>query len=452
MNVKLKLIFSFIWITLNLKYFSLNKYVTLRTKKVPLFDILLFVIYAILFGYFILQPAIYSPDTNSYWHLDITRYPGYVLFLRTFEFIFGDFFDYAVVGFQLIFAIFSIHVFLRNFGNFLKLNWLLRIILLGILVFPLFPPLATANNLCSEGLSYPLYLLLISLILDFLFRNQLKKIYFLILVFVMLALTRGQFAVVMPIVIFIFLLKYRKQAFQKKNLKYLMLLILVPFISNTLDSTYRKMVHGYFITTPFSYINAITLPLYLSTEADSALFENPDQKALFLKTYKRIDSLGLLSSKVDGTDTEKYQLFHDNFPYICNQSFHNMGAKYFYNKHNDPFKNHIDTEQAAKEMFPLLLSKHFNEWLSLYSISVFRGFGSLFVFIFFIVVCIVSGWKSLKNFTSENGILFLASLLIISNALLVAVAVHTITRYTFYNFALGFIILIILSKKITSKL
>ena len=157
------------WITSNLKYYSLNHHLTLGAKKFPLFDILLFVIYAILFGYFILQPAIYSPDTNSYWHLDITRYPGYVIFLRTFKFIFADFFDYAVVGFQLIFAFFSIHIFLRSFGNFVKLNLWLRIILLAILVFPIFPPLSTANNLCSEGLSYPLYLLLISLIVDFIF-------------------------------------------------------------------------------------------------------------------------------------------------------------------------------------------------------------------------------------------------------------------------------------------
>jgi O-antigen ligase len=430
----------------------LNKYVSFGAKKLPLFDVILFVIYTILFGYFIAQPAIYSPDTNSYWHLDITRYPGYVIFLRTFEFIFGGFFDYAAVGFQLLLAFFSIHIFQRNVSRFFNLNPVLRIILLIILVYPLFPPLSTANNLCSEGLSYPLYLLLLSLILDFLFKDQLKKIYLLAVVFILLALTRGQFAVVIPIVIFMYLIKYRKRAFQKKNIKYLLILILIPFVNNILDSSYRKIVHGHFITTPYSYINAVTLPLYLSTEADSLLLKDPDQRAVFLKTYKRIDSLGLLSSKVLGTDKEKYQLFHDKFPYICNQSFHNIGAKYFFKIHGDPFQNHIDTEQAAKEMFPILLSKHFKEWISLYSISVFRGFGSVFVFLFFILICVVSGWKTLKSFTAENGFVFLSILLIISNAMLVAVAVHTITRYTFYNFALGFLILVILSKKITSKI
>ncbi len=433
-------------------YANLNKYLTISNKKIQIYDILLLVIYTFIFGYFILQPAIYSPDTNSYWHLDINRYPGYVIFLRTFEFIFSDFFDTVAVGFQLLFALFAIHIFQKNISSLLNANLVVKIILLGILVFPIFPPLLIANNLCSEGLSYPLYLLLISYIIDYLFRNDSRKIYFLICAYILLALTRGQFAVVIPIIILILILKHKKAIFQKNNLKHLFLLALIPFLTNTLDSLYRKAVHGYFITTPFSYINAMTLPLYLSEEKDVELFTDPDQQAIFLKTYKRIDSLGLLSSKVDGSPEEKYELFHDNFPYICNQSFHVIGAKHFYQKEQILFKDYIDIELAAKAMFPILLKSHFKEWVSLYSISVLRGYYSIFIFIFFVLICMYSGWQTLRRFTMEYGLLFMGSLLIIANSLLVAVAVHTIMRYTFYNFALGFIILFILSKKLTSKI
>jgi len=430
----------------------LNKYLTIRNKKIQIYDILLFVIYSFIFGYFILQPAIYSPDTNSYWHLNVNRYPGYVIFLRTFDFIFKDYFDLAIVGFQLLLTLFSIHTFQKNISDLLNVNLLVKSILLLILVFPLFSPLLTANNLCSEGLSYPFYLLLISYSIDFLFRNESRKIYWLIIAYVLLALTRGQFAVVIPIVILIFILKEKKNILLKKNLKYLLLLLLVPLLTNMLDSTYRKLVHGYFITTPFSYVNALTLPLYLSEEKDEDLFtDHPDQRVLFQKTYKRIDSLGLLSSKVEGTSKDQYELFHNNFPYICNQSFHNLGAKHFYEKDGITFKNYIDTEFAAKAMFPILLKAHFKEWVTLYSISVLRGYYSIFIFIFFVLVSIYSGWQSLKRFTLDNGLTFMASLLLLANSLLVAVAVHTIMRYTFYNFALGFIILIILSKKLTSK-
>ncbi len=422
---------------------------SIKDLKFSKWDVLLFVIYFAVFGYFVFQSSIYSPDTGSYWHLDIVRYPVYVLFLRGFEFVFGENYGTWAVAFQLIFTLFSVHIFTKTFSRLLKFHFVLELILVAILLFPIFPPLLIANNLCSEGLSYPLYLLLVSFAIDFLFRNKTGSIYLFSATFILLALTRGQFAIVAPIVIFLFILKQKKEVFQRTNLKYLLLLIVLPLISNTLDSTYRKLVHNHFITAPFTFVNAITLPLYISEKKDSILFENKDQKTLFLKTYHRIDSLGLLSSKVEGDYKAKYQVFHDNFPYICNQSFHDIGKAYFKDK-NDPFQSSIDTEMAAKEMFPLLLKAHFKDWISIYYTSVMHGFFSVFIFIFFLLTCIYSGWKCLKKFTIENGVIFFSTLLILSNALIVAFAVHTIMRYVFYNFALAFIILILLSRKATS--
>lgn len=421
---------------------------SLKFTKVSKKDILWLLLYIGVFTYFIFQPPIYSPDTGSYWHLDVFRYPIYPLFLRGFEFIFGNNYWTAVVAFQLLLVLGSIQVFFKNISNLLKLNFVLELLLFAILLFPIFPPLLTANNLASEGLSYPLYLLLISFAIDFLFREKTKRIYFFSAVFIALALTRGQFVIIVPIIVFLLLLKHKKNIFRKSHLKYLLLLILLPIITNTLDATYRKAVHKHFITTPFTFTNALTLPLYISEKKDSSLFENPAHKAIFLKTYKRIDSLGLLSSKVEGDYSEKYQVFHDNFPYICNQSFHNIGREY-YKDENDPFKSAIDTEIAAKQMFPELLKAHFKDYISLYYTSVMHGFYSVFIFIFFVIICIYSGLKCLKKFNLENGLLFFGSLLILSNALIVAVAVHTIMRYVFYNFAMAFIIIVLLSKKLT---
>ncbi|WP_139856251.1 glycosyltransferase family 39 protein [Aequorivita sinensis] len=421
---------------------------SLKFTKVSKKDILWLLLYIGVFIYFVFQPPIYSPDTGSYWHLDVFRYPIYPLFLRGFEFIFGNNYWTAVVAFQLLFVLGSIQVFFKNISNLLKLNFVLELLLFAILLFPIFPPLLTANNLASEGLSYPLYLLLISFAIDFLFREKTKRIYFFSAVFIALALTRGQFVIIVPIIVFLLLLKHKKNIFRKSHLKYLLLLILLPIITNTLDATYRKAVHKHFITTPFTFTNALTLPLYISEKKDSSLFENPAHKAIFLKTYKRIDSLGLLSSKVKGDYSAKYQVFHDNFPYICNQSFHNIGREY-YKDENDPFKSAIDTEIAAKQMFPELLKAHFKDYISLYYTSVMHGFYSVFIFIFFVIICIYSGLKCLKKFNLENGLLFFGSLLILSNALIVAVAVHTIMRYVFYNFAMAFIIIVLLSKKLT---
>jgi hypothetical protein len=80
-------------------------------KKINLEGFFLFIIFCLLFIYFITQPANYHPDTFSYYRLDIQRYPVYVIFLRTFDFLFKGFFEFAVVGFQLIFAFTSIFIF-----------------------------------------------------------------------------------------------------------------------------------------------------------------------------------------------------------------------------------------------------------------------------------------------------------------------------------------------------
>lgn len=424
----------------------MNKFISIK-KKISLESIFLLMLFCVLFIYFISQPEIYSHDTYSYFRIDIKRYPLYIVFLRVFDFVFKNFFEYAVVAFQLFFAFISIFIFYKNFSQYLKLNFILKFLFLAILVFPLFPPLLTANNLSSEGLSYPLYILLISFLFDFLIKNEQKKIYLALFVFILLTLTRGQFIVIIPVLILLYILKFKHLVFKIQRLKILILIVITPLIVNILDSSYRKIVHGYFIKTPYSYINAVTMPLYLSSKKDSILFKNEDHKALFLLTYNRIDSLGLLSTKVENNYSEKYKLFHDNFPKICNQSFHFLGKKYFF-EDNKPYKETIKTEKAAKKIFMVLFLEHITSWLKLYFTSVFHGFGSIIIFIFFLFVAIFSGFKTLRKFDHDYAWVLFSSLLILSNALIVAIAVHSIVRYSFYNFILWFIIIIILSKKI----
>jgi O-antigen ligase len=368
------------------------------------------------------------------------------------DFIFGKvYYDISIVLFQSIFGLITAHLFFTNVCKLLKLNPVLKFILLAILLFPfLYPELYTANNICSEGLSYPFYLLLMYFTIDFLFRDKYNRIYLLIPVYILLVLTRGQFSIVMPSLILLFILKHKNTIKERKKLLYIAALLLTPFIANTLDSTYRKIVHGFFITTPFSYTNAITLPLYASDEADANLFEDEDHKTIFVKSYSTIDSLGLLSSKVHGNYKDKYQVFHDNFPKICNLNFYTQGSYHYCIKHDDEIRSLVETEMAAKSMFPLLLFDNFKEWLPLYFTNIIFGFKSIFIFLFFLGACIYGGWCSFKKFTIENGLLFFGSLLIVTNAFLVAFVVHTIMRYQFYYYTFVFTTIFITLKKIIS--
>ena len=419
--------------------------------KFSAFDVLLFVIYLGIFIYFILQPTIYSPDTNTYFRVHFYRFPGYGLFLRVFDVVFGNFFDTAVVAFQLLFGFLSISIFGKTCKQLLKLNIPEHLALLILLTFPYFPPLLAGNNLTSEGLSYPLYLLLIAFSIDFLCNNQPKKLIPLSIAFTLLCLTRGQFIIVAPILVFLYILKERKNIFRRPKLFFVILLLLLPLLPQTADRIYHKAVHGFFVATPFSYVNALTLPLYVSEKQDAAFLKTEDEKIIFQRTYKTIDSLGLLSSKISGDATKKYKVFHDNFPWICNRSFHAPTMNYFENQANELGENVIMTEKAAKDMLPVLVKHNFKKYVSIYFQGVFHGFKGILIFGIVLLLFMYSLFATIKKWTVYNALLLLGTLLIFSNAFIVAFASHSIMRYLFYNYFFAVLSAIVLFRKLAQK-
>lgn len=424
---------------------------SVKNLKLSAVDILLLVIYLTLFVFLILQPAIYSPDTNTYFRLHFYRFPGYGIFLRVFDLVFGSFYDIAVVGFQVLFGFISIHLVAKNCKQLLKLNYWEYFALLAVLIFPYFPPLYIGNNICSEGLSYPLYLLLIYFSLDFFFQERPKKIIYLSVAFILLCLTRGQFIIVAPILAMLYLLKERKNIKKNPTLFFFLILLLLPVATQTLDKTYHKIVHGFFVTTPFSYVNALTLPLFVSEKEDAAVLKTEDEKILFLKTYKILDSLGLLSSKITGDASAKYRVFHNNFPVICNRTFHVPTMNYFKNKTDEVGENVVLTEKAAKNMLPFLMKNNFSNYIIIYFEGIFHGLKGILIFVFAMLLFLYSAIVTLKKWSIYNGMFLLATTLIVSNAFIVAFASHSIMRYLFYNYFFAILIGIILLRKITSK-
>jgi len=408
---------------------------------------LLFVIFCGFFLFFIFQPPVYSPDTYSYLRADITRFPGYIFYLRGLRALFGSGFDLGALVGHLVMGFLAIVVILKNVSQLFKFSWLAKALLLAVLIFPYFKPIEIAVNLTSEGLAYPLYLLLVSFAIDFLFRNQTKKVFHISIVFLVLTLTRGQFVIIAPIIGFIFLLKLKAQIFKPKSLVIFLLLLLLPLLSGFADRTYHAIFYGYFKTTPYSYVNIVALPLYSAEAKDVELFEDEDIKTIYNHSHQRLDSLSLLSSKVQGSYDEKYMRFHYNFPKICNQNIHDFGLHYYLTQGVPPNGNAFAIENACKTMTPKLINAHFNEFIALYYTSIVHGFKSVFILFFVIALCILSLGKVIRRFGQNGGFILMATLFIISNAMIVAIASHSIMRYLFYNYFLGLLILIILLKK-----
>lgn len=422
-----------------------------KFKRTPL-RVLLFAIYLGLFVYCMLQPPIHSPDTFTYFRLHFIRFPAYGLFLRTVDLFFGSYYDVVVVGIQLVFGFAALHLLAKNCSQLFSLRLWQYLLLLAVLTFPFFPPLFVANNICTEGIAYPLYLLLISFTLDFLFREEKRKFFPLGIIFIGLCLTRGQFIVVSPILAAILVLRERKEIFKKPMIFYLVGFLLLPVLVQLLDRTYHKAVHGFFVTTPFSYSNAITLPLFVSQKEDYKALPTADQQHLFVHTHRVLDSLGLLSRHIAGEPKAKYQVFHDNFPIICNRTFHAYGVDYFEKKVEKIGKNVILVEESSKAMLPVLVKNNFREYISIFWQGVSHGFGGWINAVLAFLIFLYSALLILKKWTRENATLFLATTLLVSNALIVGFASHSIMRYLFYNYFFALLIVLILLRKLSLRL
>ncbi len=383
------------------------------------------------------------------------RTPGYVVFSKFFQYIFPQNYAQIIVGVQAIMGLFAVHVFLKGMSRLLKLNFFLKGILLILLVFPFFPPLFIANNICSEGLTYPLYLLFLTFGFEFLYNEKRYTLLLLSTVYILLVLTRGQFIVTTLIFAFVYIFKYRTNILTKRHLTRFLLMALLPILVIFADKTYHQLKDDVFKSTPYTFVSMSGAAFYVSHESDVQYVKNKDYKKLFQLCHNTLEEKKLLmtSKQRNGFD-DYYRHFHNNVPQICNQTVHDSIRKIYF----QAFLEHSDdtdaasvyslyqSEKATKSIFFTLVKHNLEAWLRLYYSNIVHGFKSVFILILVIVVFLFSGFKMILRSNIEYEILFLLSALTLSNAIIVSLASHSIMRYLFYNYVSIFLMVIIIFK------
>jgi O-antigen ligase len=400
------------------------------------------------FLFCILTEPIYSPDTYSYLRAMPYRQMGYVIFLKVFTTLFGSYYDIAVVAAHAAFSLFGVHYFFRRVLKLFQLHLVLQLLLLVILLFPFFPPLSIANNLCSEGLGYGLYLIFIALGLDILINKKNQNFKYYLIAYLALVSVRSQFIFSTLIFAGTYFLMYRKEIFRRKHIITLSLFCGVLVVASITERSYHKVKDGFYKPTPLGYTSAATAPIYLSGKTDYELIENKEYQEILKKSYDSLSQIGLLV-KPEYTSKEAYKVFHDNLPVICNQTVREIGKAYYSNKHLpkewkvNQINSYIffETEAACKEFTKVLILNNFKEWLKLFYANINYGFKSQILLWFVVFMFLLSFIKTVVNYKKQYAIIFLLSSLILSNALFIAFAVHSIQRYLFYNYALIFLLL-----------
>lgn len=420
-----------------------------RYKRISKETLLLLLSYFIVLVFCVFNDPIYSPDTYSYLNAMPYRQLGYVIFIKGFSFVFGSYFDVVVVAVHALFSLFGVHYFYRKASSLFRLNGLYKLILLAVLLFPFFPPLSIANNICSEGLGYGLYLIYISIGFDILFNNRRAYLKYYVIVFLALVFTRSQFIISTLVFAGVYLLMHKKSIGQKKHVSLLFIFCGIIIISSITERTYHKLKDGFFRPTPLGYTSASTAPIYISDTTDYLLIEQTDYREILKISYDTLIKKDLLL-KPGQTPKEDYLFFHNNLPKICNQTVRAQGVAY-YSKQPLPkewsFNQkasylYFETEAACKIYTKVLIKTHFKKWLILFYNNLTYGFRFPIVLFFVVFMFIFSFYKTVFQYHKKYAILFLLSSLILSNALFIAFAVHSIQRYLFYNYALLFLLFI----------
>lgn len=377
------------------------------------------------------QGAIYFPDSLGYLKMELFRSCGYPFFIAINQFLFGEIFISTLIFFQFLATLLASLFLARSIRESVKLNKWLAIILFVGLLLPIFSGIKSANLILSEAIAYPLYLFIIGNVVLGINLKQNKNFYFSFILTFILILVRGQFLFLIPILLFAVFLTYDKFILNKKNLFLIISIIAIPFLAVSTDVIFHKLRHNQAVTTPWTGIQIVTIPFFVSDKDDYLIFENKDQQEYFKFIYNKLEQKKLLLNQIP-KNRDKIDFFFKNYCNISNFTINDDGVKFFNEKLSDEEKI-VRNDKMTSSITIKLIKNNFSKWITIYKNNIIVGFGEV-KDLFLILILLLLSFLFLfhrKQFALKF-IIFL-SFLTIGNIFLVAIAEAVIKRYTFYN-------------------
>lgn len=398
------------------------------------------------------KPTNYFPDSTGYLNMMINRTPGYPIFLEFIQLIFGSNFDIALRFIQTAIGCFSVYFFIRKIRSVELLNNFYCCCLSLVLLLPFLVDMRIGNNVLSEAISYSLYLLVVGYFITFFISKNKVELYYALPILGLLLITRYQFIYLIPVA-FLMILWINFKEKQWKNYRLIMVLLLcLPILTSLIDRTYHKVVHNHFVSTPWTGMNIITAPFYVSNVDDEAIFTDPLEKQFFQNTYKDLARKKLnihhLERRVNQNKTMVYVQEFANI--TMGPIFKNGNAVLDQSLSED--EKYIALEKMTTSMSKPLILDNFKEWIKLYIGNLIHGFGGIKQVVLYLFILLCSFIGILKYNTKTYKSLLLVSILLISNLVLVAVGMHAIIRFTFYNDWVLFLTIFILLNSLNKKL
>ncbi|RAR75335.1 hypothetical protein [Flavobacterium aciduliphilum] len=377
--------------------------------------------------------VVYAPDSEGYLSMSIYRSLGYPSFILFHKALFGSRYVYFVLLSQLLLNLGAIFYLKNKVQQILNLPFWKAFLFMLLLAIPLFYEIHVANGLLSEALAYPLYLIVLAHLFDFLVTKNRKKVILSAILLLLLIQVRGQF---MFLVVVLFLAVFvSEMSFKllKKQIGILVFIILIPFISVGIDICFHKIVHHKAVTTPWTGIQIATLPFFIANQKDYLEFPSTEQQDYFRFIYGRLEQKNLLLNQFSDDSTTKMDYYFSHYVQIANGTLNNDGESFFKNNHVLQEDLVVVNDKMTSSMTMPLVKAHFFKWVSLYFENICKGLGTAKNVLLILFLCVFSFFRLLSKPIPALKIIFIGTLLVLGNAALVALAEPTISRYLFYN-------------------
>jgi O-antigen ligase len=406
-----------------------------------------YILLSILFIVFVIvinRPIEIWNDSEGYLHMDIYRSAGYPIFLWVLKSVSASHLDILTIVFQITIGLIAIYIFITRLKTLLNIHPILFLFLTLIIATPYVYNHKLANNYLSESLTYSLYLLAIVLLIEGLVLNKLKSLWISIPILIVLFMFRSQFLFIVPVALLIILWLVLKHKEKKKYLVIGLAFIVLPFFTSLLDKTFHYVKHGYFVNTPWTGIPLSTPAYYVADEQDYLLYDSEFEQQFFKSIYTQLinKNLNIHHLKEDKfNDESSFYILH--FSEISNRTLYDYGKELVGPKISESEKFIALDELTKKMVLPLVLD-NFGLWLKVYIKNIVNGFGNSKYLLLYVILLIFGLSGMVKKHNEVYKTVSLLLILTFGNIALVALGMHTIKRFTFYNDWVVFLVLFIL--------
>lgn len=394
-----------------------------------------------------MQPIL-TPDTGSYLEGHFFREPGYPFVVQVALALAGTTYAQVLVILQQLAGVVSSYflcAFLRR--RFELPYWLFALCMVVCLV----PYLSVhtgkiGNTIQSEGLTYPLFLIAFRFLFASLADLDTKAFAAYIYVLTLLLLTRMQFMIFLPASLFC-IGYFAFAASQKKQAAGLLLLLLSSFvISNVIIKANNYVSYGIFASPPTTYQQALVAPLYLAKKSDAALFDNQQQRKLFLQVFEKIQKRKAHTNFYSPATSRRVFHFNSCYNIISWQILYPLALEDYTHRHPgaSTFTAAIALDTMFKKMTIKLIRANFKQWFLLLVQNIKNGVQSLpLLALLFLIVCIAF-FRRPQGFPT---IAFVILLVHITNLFGISLVEPTLNRYTFYtNVSMQLLIILCVAK------